>query len=77
MAWSETEAAARLEAEFGRITKECPGVSATGIVARAIAGEIARMRRETEVEVRVRLTRAIDAVPYELAVDETMKGVLK
>lgn len=77
MAYDKEKSAARLATEFERIATECPGKKATSIVASAIAGEIARAFAEAEVEVRVRTEQEIAAVPATVAIDETVKGVIK
>ena len=77
MAYDKEKSATRLAAEFERIATECPEKKATSIVASAIAGEIALAFAEAEVEVRVKIQQEIAAVPATVAIDETVKGVLR
>lgn len=77
MAYDKTATAAWLAAEFERIATECPGKKATAIVAGAVAEAIDRAFKSVEVEVRVKIQQEIAAVPVTIAIDETVKGVLR
>lgn len=77
MAYDKEKSAARLATAFERIATECPEKKATSIVAAAISEEIARAFAEAEVEVRVKIEQEIAAVPVTIAIDETVKGVLR
>lgn len=74
MAYDKAKGAARLQAAFDKITEKD---KATKAVAGAIAEELAQLLADAEVEVRVKFRAALEAVPGEVAIDETMKGELK
>lgn len=77
MAYDKAGTARTLAAEFERIATECPGRKATEIVAVAIAEAIGRALESADVEVRVKISQEIAAVPATISIDETVKGVLK
>ncbi|MCM1311112.1 MAG: hypothetical protein NC301_08855 [Bacteroides sp.] len=74
MAYDKAKGAARMAAAFDKI-KESD--KATAAVATVIAEELAHLLKDAEVEVRVKFSRKVEAVPGEISVDETMKGELK